>query len=428
MKRCALPWRRFSGAAVALASLAFGQGQAWSLTLAEAMRQALSDHPGLMQKRHAADAAEQDLKAAEWQRYPTLSVETNARVGSSQENRDSGGSGGTVVRVDQPLWAGGRIDADIRAVERRRDVARLSLQEAEVDLLTRTVSAYCDVWRWQKRVEAAQDNEHEQERLYQMIRRRTDQEVSSEIDASLAQARWQQAQTERLGFQASLTVALSALQQVLGVATTPEETVVLPDSDPVAQQVDELLRATLDYSPMLQRLNMEADVARAEASAKAASVYPTVLARYEHVNSNGPARPYDQAMVVLSYQPGAGLSAMNVAEAAQRRLLAAQDARLAGERDVADRLRTQLAEAQSYARQKGGTLAYAKAMSDVMASYLRQYAVGRKSWLEVLNAQRDVATSRYSAIDIVAGLTAARLKLDLLTGRLNRDKLTEQNP
>lgn len=428
MKQGVLHWRQLAGAAVALSSLVFCQGQAWGLTLAEAMRQALFDHPSLMQKRHAADAAEQDLKAAEWQRYPTLSVETSSRVGSSQENRESSASGGTVLRVDQPLWAGGRIDADIRAVERRRDVARLGLQEAEVDLLSKVVSAYCDVWRWQNRVEAAQGNEREQDRLYQMIRRRTDQEVSSEIDAALAQARWQQAQTERLSFQANLTMALSSLQQWLGAAKSADEVLTLPESSPVAEQADELLKSTLDYSPALQRLRLEAEVAQAEASVKAASIYPTLLARYEHVNSNGPVRPYDQAMLVLSYQPGSGLSAMNAAEAAQRRVLAAQDAQSAGEREVSDRLRTQLAEAQSYARQKGGTLAYAKAMNDVMASYLRQYAVGRKSWLEVLNAQRDVATSRYGAIDIVAGLTSARLKLDLLTGKLNRDKLAEQNP
>jgi len=65
-------------------------------------------------------------------------------------------------------------------------------------------------------------------------------------------------------------------------------------------------------------------------------------------------------------------------------------------------------------------------MADVMASYLRQYTVGRKSWLEVLNAQRDVATSRYGATDILASLTAARLKLDVLTGRLRRDTLIDQ--
>jgi adhesin transport system outer membrane protein len=305
-------------------------------------------------------------------------------------------------------------------------VARLAVSEVEADLLSRTVAAYCELWRWRERLATARGNATEHERLYQMIRRRADQEVSAEIDAALAQARWQQAQTEVLAFDASLRVAQSTLQQLMGPSTPPDEPLPLPDSAPVVDTAADLLQAAQQTSPTLQRLTQEAEVARHEASSKAAAVYPTLAARYEHINSNGPIRPYDQASLVFTYQPGAGLSALNTAEAAQRRILAAQDSIDAGQREVAKQLQSQLAEAQSLASQKGGTLAYAKAMADVMASYLRQYTVGRKSWLEVLNAQRDVATSRYGATDILASLTAARLKLDVLTGRLRRDTLIDQ--
>ena len=62
-------------------------------------------------------------------------------------------------------------------------------------------------------------------------------------------------------------------------------------------------------------------------------------------------------------------------------------------------------------------------MQDVKASYLRQYTVARKSWLEVLNAQRDVATSQYAADDADASLVSAVLRMDVLTGRLRPDTL-----
>jgi adhesin transport system outer membrane protein len=410
-----------------LASVALGSvSPALALTLTEALRQTLADHPLVQQKRHVAEAAEQELKGAQWQRYPAFSVEANSRLSSSAENRSETSRGNTVLRLDQPLWSGGRISADIDAALRRVDVARLAVGEVELDLLGRTVSAYCEVWRWRERLAAARDNATEHERLYQMIRRRADQEVSAEIDAALAQARWQQAQTEVLAFEASLRMAQSTLQQLMGATTPLSEGVALPESAPVVDSSADLLQAAQTQSPTLQRLAQEAEVARQEASAKSAAIYPTLTARYEHVNPNGPLRPYDQALMVLTYQPGAGLSALSSAEAAQRRILAAQDSLSASQRDVANQLQAQLAEAQSLASQKGGTLAYAKAMADVMASYLRQYTVGRKSWLEVLNAQRDVATSRYSATDVLASLTAARLKLDVLTGRLRHDTLIDQ--
>jgi adhesin transport system outer membrane protein len=414
---------KYPGAVLAWACLLGLSAQGHALTLTEAMRQTLSSHPLVLQKRHVAEASEQEFKGAQWQRYPSLTIETNSRLTTSADNRDASGVGGTVVRVDQPLWSAGRITADIEAAQRRLDVSRLAVDEVETDLLARTATSYCDVWRWRERLSAARDNAAEHERLYLMIRRRASQEVSAEIDASLAQARWQQAQTEVLAFEASLAVAQSGLQQLTGPELRADGFLSLPESSPVVDPGADLLQAALSHSPSLQRLSAEAEQARQEASSKASATYPTLSARYEHVNSNGPVRPYDQASLVLVFQPGAGLSALNTAEAAQRRLLAAQDSQSAGQREVTDKLQAQLTEAQSLARQKGGTLAYAKAMSDVMASYLRQYTVGRKSWLEVLNAQRDVASSRYGATDILASLTAARLKLDILTGRLRRDTL-----
>lgn len=411
-------------AAVRLAAsvvLALAILPASGLTLSEALKRAVTDHPSLALKRHAAEALAQDLKASEWQRYPTLTVEGSSRLATTS---DTTAASSTVVRLDQPLWSAGRISKDIEAAQRRFEASQLAIRETEQDLMLRTISAYCEVWRWTQRVSAARLNAQEHERLYQMIRRRADQEVSSEIDAALAQARWQQAQTEQTSFEASLTVARSALQQLIGHDDFAADDFVLPESAPVSQPMAALQQAALDASPTLRRIGIEAQQAQAEASVKAAAPYPTVAARLEHAQVNGPnARPYDQASIVLLYQPGAGLSALNTSEAARRRLLAAQDAITVSEREVSDKLRAQLAEAQSLASQRGGLLAYARSMANVKASYLRQYTVGRKSWLEVLNAQRDLALSEYGAQDVLASLTAARLKLDILTGLLTHDTL-----
>jgi adhesin transport system outer membrane protein len=62
-----------------------------------------------------------------------------------------------------------------------------------------------------------------------------------------------------------------------------------------------------------------------------------------------------------------------------------------------------------------------------MASYLRQYTTGRKSWLDVMNAQREQTQARYSAVDVAAGVLLSSLKLDILTGRLNRASLSAKD-
>ena len=54
--------------------------------------------------------------------------------------------------------------------------------------------------------------------------------------------------------------------------------------------------------------------------------------------------------------------------------------------------------------------------SEVVASYLRQYQVGRRNWVEVLNAQREKAQAAYALIDLQVTLQQAQLRLMLLSG------------
>jgi adhesin transport system outer membrane protein len=390
------------------------------MTLDEALRRVLAQHPAIAARQHAADAVSEDLEGVKWQRFPTFTAESSQRVARSSDAGDAGH--GSTLRLEQPLWSGGRITADIDAAQRRLAVAQLAVQETEQDLLGRTVTAYCEQWRWRQRLETARHNTQEHERLYQMIRRRADQEVSSEIDAALAKARWQQAQAEEASFEASLAAASSTLTQLLGEPAPPDN--ALPQAQaaelPLLEQAQTQAQ---DAAPALQRTRMEAEQARAEASSREAALYPTVALRVEHLNGNGLDKATDRALLVMQMQPGAGLSAFNARTAAARRLLAAEDGVDVARRELSDRVGNQWAEARSLQQQAPGLQAYAQAMREVMASYLRQYTVGRKSWLEVLNAQRDVATSQYASDDARAALTAARHRLDILIGRLQRDSL-----
>jgi adhesin transport system outer membrane protein len=55
----------------------------------------------------------------------------------------------------------------------------------------------------------------------------------------------------------------------------------------------------------------------------------------------------------------------------------------------------------------------------VVASYLRQYQVGRRNWVEVLNAQREMAQAAYGLIDLEVGLQQSQVRLMLLSGDIS---------
>ena len=60
---------------------------------------------------------------------------------------------------------------------------------------------------------------------------------------------------------------------------------------------------------------------------------------------------------------------------------------------------------------------------EIMASYLRQFQVGRKNWLDVLNAQREKSQASYSLTDIESPLKLLRVKLLVLMGKVNHEQV-----
>ncbi len=103
-----------------------------SWTFEQALQSALASHPALLGKRSAQAAARAEREGAEWQRYPTFSAEASTQNRSANAGQLSGGNAG-LVRLEQPLWSGGRITASIDAAGSRLDAAGAALEEARLE-------------------------------------------------------------------------------------------------------------------------------------------------------------------------------------------------------------------------------------------------------------------------------------------------------
>lgn len=414
------PWRSLALLVALLPDPATAAGEALSLT--EALRVAIETHPAVQVRRSGIEAASEDVKSAEWRRFPTLTTELGHLTQGQATAVTSGSQSTATWRVQQPLWTFGKITTEIEQSTLRREAAVWSLAEAEQDLLARVAQAFVDLTRLEERVAIATDNLREHTRLYDLIGRRAAQQVSSQADVALASARMQQAQTELMTLQSGRNSVRATLEQLLG---RPVAEVTRQDAPAPAQALaaDDALAAARSHSPALHRLAEEQKLAGKDVDARRAAIMPNVSLRYEKFSGAAALVPFDRWMVVLDFQPGAGLSSLSAVQAAARRADMAASAREAGWRDVTEKTLTQLNEARSFAEQREPARAYARAAGEVMASYLRQYTAGRKSWLDALNAQREWTQARYAAADVEAGALLSQVKLDILTGRLTRREL-----
>lgn len=381
-------------------------------SLAVLLELALVQHPVVLQAREKLEAAGYDVEGAKWGRFPTLSSETRAPRNSSQ----------SITKLEQPLWSGGRISAQIDISEANERVARDLVAEAQLNVLQQLTSAYFELLRMQARLRVADENVSEHARLEDLMGRRVAAEVSPAADLVLANVRLQQAITERIQLLRIRDTAKVALQQW----SLSEVSTALPlrriDMLPLGggKQIDgeKIVSKVLAYSVQRRRLQHQLDAARAQRQLASAQGLPTVLAGYQYVWGGPAPSTADRgtAYLALQYQPGAGLAALSSLKAAARREDAVRQELAGIERELRAQVQTVLAEMDASNAQLVPSRNLLKGSSDIVESYLRQYQVGRRNWIEVLNAQRERAQAAYALADAEQGLQLAQVRLLIISG------------
>jgi adhesin transport system outer membrane protein len=380
---------------------------------AQIAKDALATHPAIRARQSSSAAAQADLEGASWQRYPTPTLEAG---------RDHRGVRTTMLRVQQPLWAGGRITAGIDAARSRYQASERAVNEAQQDVILRVIAAYAEALRQQGREETILKGVEQHERLLGLITRRVQHEASPRVDQELAQSRLYQANNDLSTVRQSLSNALTQLSQLAGKTITR---VSAPDIDGVLgpKSRDLAIEQALAWSATLRRLAHEEEAAQAEVETRRAAYKPQISVRYENAYASAPLNgnpgySTSRLMLVAEAQTGAGLSALSGVDAAIARQEAVRQQRETAVRDVQERVAMDWDEWAAARARLENALVASRSAREVYESYTRQYTAGRKTWLDVLNAVRESTQSEVAVTDASAQAMAASMRLKVLTGNL----------
>ena len=249
------PAHRLSIACLAVLSSAWAQAQPARLT--ELMELAVQKHPTVLQARSQAQAAGFELEAAEWGRYPSVTSDIRSDSSATQ----------SVLKVEQPLWAGGRIDARIALSQAGVRVAQSAVLEAQATALVQTSGSYLEILRLSDRDRIAADNLEALQRLVDLMSRRTQAQISASVDLTLAQARLQQATSERLQIQRQLESTRTALTEWVGpipARLAQTRAIDHPTLRDTASRCGQLFDQALEFSAQRKRLLAQMDTANAQ--------------------------------------------------------------------------------------------------------------------------------------------------------------------
>jgi outer membrane protein, adhesin transport system len=403
---------RFGGAALLLGCLSWPVHAA-DVSLKQLLEIAVVKHPSVLQARSQAQAAGFDLEAAQWGRYPTVSSELRSDTNLTP----------SLAKVEQPLWTGGKLTSRIELSEANMRAAQAGIHEAQFTALTQVASAYFEVLRLEQRLQHASLNVTEHERLVALIQRRSQAEISPPADTTLAQARLQQAVSERIQIKKQLDAALTTLAQwtmpLTGglKAPAPLPFVRTPDA--------QLLERVMANSPQRKRLQSQIESAEAQINVNKAQIYPTVVAGFQHTWAGLTSATTDRnkAYLALQFQSGAGLSARSGMQAAASRKDAVQQELETLDRNLQSQTQSAISELDALQAQLKPAKALLDGTAEVVDSYLRQYQVGRKNWLDVLNAQREKTQALYNLADMQYGHQLAQVRLMILSGDISAQQL-----
>jgi adhesin transport system outer membrane protein len=288
--------------------------------------------------------------------------------------------------------------------------------ETRKAIIERAINAYAEAMRLQSRITIADTAIEDFEQLTAMIDRRVESGISPKADAINVRARLQQANSERLQLYLQRRNVHTELELLIGQRFS--ELVVPQALLPGGISLEDAVHITLQNAPELARLNAEERVAEETIAATRSSLSPSLSLRYQRIFGGSTLYATDQVFLGVTYQPGSGLSSLSAISEAEARRSGATYAREAIRLELMNRVRSLWQQSESSRRELIVLNELVASTQEVYASFLRQFPVGRRTWLEVLLARRDATQAQYALSDTQWTGFAAELKLQLVTGEL----------
>jgi adhesin transport system outer membrane protein len=212
------------------------------------LHQLIEVYPPVVAARSQLQSANAELDSANWNFYPTpsLAIERSDKNVIGALNQDT-----RLFRLQQPLWTGGRLSAQVKRAEALQKQASSALQEQRLATAFRWLQLWAEYQGATRKITAYKDAEEKHLEYVQRIERRTQEGFSATSDLELSQSRLASVRSELRQYMASHMQARNRLEQMLGSPLTDAR---LLQSE--AGQVVKTFPA-FEFKSLHQELNLE---------------------------------------------------------------------------------------------------------------------------------------------------------------------------
>ena len=175
----------------------------------------VKQHPSVQSAQNQLESARQDVEGAKWQFYPTPSI------GAEKSSKSANGisdSRTTYARMQQPLWTGGRLTAQLDKAQTQETIASLTLAEQRLTLAQRWLQLWAETQAAELKVQAFADSEEQHRKYVQQVQSRAQEGQAPRSDTQLSLTRLAAVQAELEQAHAQKRQTISRLKQLYGTA------------------------------------------------------------------------------------------------------------------------------------------------------------------------------------------------------------------
>ena len=378
-----------------------------------ALQAVLVHHPALKGQQAELKAFESGIDSAKGRRYPTFSAQAN------NLNDDDQGT----LRLNQPLWAFGKIDTAIDEATAKYTAEHWRLLQTQRQLISDTANIYAKIQGIELRIIVAQQNISEHKSLHGRIFRRQEGQLASDADARLAYSRLLQARSKLQRILGEKLIAQAELQALTQVRVDTKgaignDLLALPARSVVSKLV-------IANNAEIRYKREQVKVVSLNLKQEKVASLPTISLRVEYDlfdNNTINNTNVDQTRVGLVFESnmeGLGLVTLGRVNAAAARINVADEEVNAVVNDIKRQVNVLMINRDVQHELIRSQKITVEAVEATMASFIRQYNSGRKSWVEVLNNQRELTELRLQLVEIATYWQQLSLQLLTLMGTLD---------
>lgn len=385
-------------------------GAASAETLQEALASAYLTNPELTAQRAAQRALDETVSQGNAAFRPTLGSAANFNQDFIEPGdfTDDGRQFTASVRLNQPVYAGGRNIANVRGADQRVFAGRQNLRSTENRVLLSTVTAYADVLRDQRLVDLTTNQVRVLEEQLRASSDRFDVGDVTRTDVAQSEARLANARSQRIGALGRLTASREAYRRIVGRA--PADLVFPPPLPPLPGTVEQAVDIAAAEAPPLLAARFQEAAARYDVRVQQAGRLPTLSAStdigYQNVslgssnaNQGFTVTDFSQSagaiLTVPFYQGGAVSS--RIREAQARRSQAMENIAIA-ERQVAENVRNAWEQIETARATIQAAEVAVRANELAVEGTRQENLVGSRNILDVLNAQQELLLAQVNLV------------------------------